>query len=89
MGKAAGRLAEIATRLHRERIEADDDKASRWLAPLQRWQAQRLALTFADLLDRPDTSAAASFSLEEMYGEQDVTWRDRDVLRVQRGRRAS
>jgi hypothetical protein len=55
---------------------------SRWLAPLQRWQAARLQRSFADFLDEPRTAPAARFFLDDLYGDHDVTARDRDVERV-------
>lgn len=55
---------------------------SRWLAPLQRWQAARLQRSFADFLAEPRTAPAARFFLEDLYGDHDVTARDRDVERV-------
>jgi len=55
---------------------------SRWLAPLQRWQAARLQRSFADFLAEPRTEPAARFFLDDLYGDQDVTARDRDVERV-------
>lgn len=55
---------------------------SPWLAPLRRWQAARLAVGFADLLDSPRTRPAAEFFLSDLYGEHDFSGRDRDVARV-------
>lgn len=55
---------------------------STWLAPLQRWQAQRLERSFEDFLRHPGTAPAARFFLDDLYGDHDVTARDRDVERV-------
>lgn len=55
---------------------------SRWLAPLQRWQSARLERSFADFLAAPRTAPAARFFLDDLYGDHDVTARDRDVERV-------
>lgn len=52
------------------------------LAGLQRFQAERLAASFADLRDHPKTQAAAEFFLADLYGDRDVTARDRGVERV-------
>jgi len=55
---------------------------SRWLAPLQRWQAARLERGFVDFLAEPHTAPAARFFLDDLYGDRDVAARDRDVERV-------
>ena len=55
---------------------------SPWLAPLQRWQAARLTGNFEDFLADPRTTPAARFFLDDLYGDQDVSARDRDVERV-------
>jgi hypothetical protein len=55
---------------------------SRLLGPLQRWQAGRLKRSFVDFLDDPRTAPATRFFLEDLYGDRDVTARDRDVERV-------
>ena len=55
---------------------------SRLLPALQRWQAARLKRSFVDFLAEPRTAPAARFFLEDLYGDQDVTARDRDVERV-------
>lgn len=52
------------------------------LAELQRWQAQRLTRSFADFLAEPRTAPAARFFLDDLYGDHDVSARDRDVERV-------
>ena len=55
---------------------------SRLLAPLQRWQARRLERSFADFLTDPRTAPAARFFLDDLYGDHDVTARDRGIERV-------
>lgn len=55
---------------------------SPWLAPLQRWQSARLERSFADFLAQPSTEPAARFFLDDLYGDRDVSARDRDVERV-------
>jgi hypothetical protein len=52
------------------------------LAPLRRWQAQRLATSFADLLADPAMRPAAQFFLSDLYGDKDFTGRDRDAARI-------
>ena len=53
-----------------------------WLPALQRWQSARLERTFTDFLAEPRTKPAARFFLDDLYGDYDVTSRDRDVERV-------
>ncbi|MCX7563842.1 hypothetical protein OS176_09910 [Xanthomonadaceae bacterium XH05] len=55
---------------------------SPWLAPLQRWQSRRLAASFADFIAAPGTRDATTFFLTDLYGDHDVSARDRDVSRV-------
>jgi hypothetical protein len=55
---------------------------SPWLPPLQRWQSERLERGFADFLAEPRTAPAARFFLDDLYGDHDVSARDRDVERV-------
>lgn len=62
--------------------ERDPRNGSPMLAPLQRWQAARLARSFAALLDDPASAPAARFFLSDLYGDHDVSGRDRDVERV-------
>lgn len=49
---------------------------------LRRWQAQRLARTYADLAADKRYAPAAAFFLSEIYGERDFTERDREVQRA-------
>jgi hypothetical protein len=49
---------------------------------LRRWQAQRLARTYADLAADPRYAPAAAFFLSDIYGERDFTERDREVRRA-------
>ena len=49
---------------------------------LKRWQSRRLALSFRGLRAQPRYAAAAEFFLADLYGADDVSWRDRDVRRV-------
>lgn len=52
------------------------------LSPLRRWQAARLAESFADLLADPTMRPAAQFFLSDLYGDKDFTGRDRDAARI-------
>lgn len=62
--------------------EREPRNRSRLLGPLQRWQARRLERSFADFLTDPRTAPAARFFLEDLYGDHDVTARDRGIERV-------
>ncbi|GIX36658.1 MAG: hypothetical protein KatS3mg126_2437 [Lysobacteraceae bacterium] len=52
------------------------------LRALRRWQAARLRESFADFLASPAQRPAAEFFLSDLYGDIDVSQRDRDVERV-------
>ncbi len=52
------------------------------LPALQRWQAKRLRDSFEDFLADPSMRAAAEFFLTDLYGDHDVSARDRSVERV-------
>lgn len=56
--------------------------ASRWLKPLQSWQAQRLQRSFGGFLGDPLRRPAAQFFLTDLYGEHDFSRRDADIARV-------
>lgn len=56
--------------------------ASRWLKPLQAWQAQRLERSFAAVLADPARRPAARFFLTDLYGDHDFSRRDADIARV-------
>lgn len=46
------------------------------------FQAQRMAMTHADLLNAPGTRAAAQFFLADLYSTEDLTQRDASLERV-------
>lgn len=68
-------------RAHRE-AHAGDRPLGRALQVLRRWQAQRLARSYADLLASERYRPAAEFFLTDLYGEKDFTKRDQDVERM-------
>lgn len=49
---------------------------------LRRWQAQRLARTYADLAADKRYGPATAFFLSDLYGERDFAERDREVERA-------
>jgi hypothetical protein len=64
---------------HRQ-VEGNDLPAK--LVMFRAWQAQRLATTYADLLDSKRYSPACHFFLEDIYGPQDFAQRDHDIVRI-------
>lgn len=81
--ESAARIADLLQQLRRARDPAREPRNALAVLPaLKRWQNQRLAHSFSDLARRPDYEAAARFFLDDLYGEQDVTWRDRDITRM-------
>ncbi|MEZ5485022.1 MAG: hypothetical protein R3F01_07690 [Lysobacteraceae bacterium] len=52
------------------------------LPDLQRWQSRRLARSYADLLAAADSRSATEFFLSDLYGDHDVSLRDREMERV-------
>lgn len=66
-----------------ERRTVSNDEAS--LAArlaLRQFQAQRMARTHADVLASPETNAAATFFLSDLYGTEDLAQRDANLERV-------
>ncbi|MEO6066224.1 MAG: hypothetical protein ABIP49_10650 [Lysobacterales bacterium] len=79
----AQRIEQLAAALRVARDPALDPRnRGEWVPHVQRWQAERLASSFADLSEDPRFSRATRFFLQDLYGEQDVAWRDRDVVRI-------
>jgi len=54
------------------------------LRELRSWQAARLARTYGDLHQDPRYARGVDFFLSDLYGAQDFTSRDRDVMRAWR-----
>jgi hypothetical protein len=52
------------------------------LEELKRWQAARLARTYADVAAIPRYRAATSFFLDDLYGAKDFSRRDAEMLRI-------
>lgn len=82
-GQTIERLAGIADRLRAARDPiAFPANRSPWLRAVRGWQARRLAISFADFDALPHYRKAVAFFLEDLYGEQDMSWRDRDLARM-------
>jgi len=65
----------------RARLQRDADLKGRWLA-VKRWQSDRLARTYADLLASTRYRESCEFFLEELYGARDFEQRDQEIQRV-------
>lgn len=52
------------------------------MAMLRQWQADRLAKTYADLLDHQQYGPACRFFLSDIYAPRDFSQRDYDIERV-------
>ena len=65
----------------RQEHEASAERAAQRLW-LRRWQAARLARTYADLLGDEATRPAAEFFLSDLYGLKDTRGRDEGLERV-------
>lgn len=52
------------------------------LGAVKRWQAQRLAKTYADLASQPRYAEATAFFLDDLYGPKDFSARDEEMLRI-------
>ena len=72
-------IEEIAAR--RAQVAQDPGKLSR-LQALQRWQVDRLQLTYADFSADPRHRAALAFFIDDLYGPHDFTQRHRDLKKV-------
>jgi len=77
---AAQDLATHLKALKRLRGPNSDPPAK--LADVKRWQARRLARTYADLAAQRRYRDATAFFLDEVYGEKDFSGRDQEMLRI-------
>jgi hypothetical protein len=81
--ESAARIAELLLALRQARDPAVDARNTLAILPaLKAWQSRRLAKGFDDLARRPNYAAASRFFLDDLYGEHDVSWRDRDIQRM-------
>jgi hypothetical protein len=70
-------ISNIGKVSHREEIEGSGLDPQ--LALLRVWQAERLARTYADLLDQPRYRPACLFFLQDIYAARDFSQRDHDL----------
>ena len=81
--EAGDRLSRFLKRVSQFRQPAlDDPAANRSHLALKAWQAERLQLTYVDLLAHPRYRQAALFFLTDLYGARDYSQRDADVARI-------
>jgi len=78
LGELIGRNAAL-----RAAFAGDTPRQGR-LRELQRWQSQRLLKSHDDLHRSPRYRLAVEFFFSELYGAGDASWRDRDLMKVQR-----
>jgi hypothetical protein len=74
-------LREVVTNINK--VSPHEEVAGSGLDPkmalLRVWQSQRLARTYADLLEQPRYNPACRFFLEDIYAERDFSQRDHDL----------
>ena len=76
-------LAAIVERYHRVQAAAAAEPAlAGRLRRLRKFQAERLACTYADLRAQPRYRKAVEFFLSDLYGPADLSARDEQVLRA-------
>jgi len=76
-------IAEHLTQVARERrLREGQPRLQAAVQALKRYQQQRFARTYADLLASPRFGAAARFFLDELYGPKDFSQRDAQFMRV-------
>lgn len=73
---------ELASVIAERAVVVTDPAAGAARLALRRFQSKRMATTHADLLSDPESSAAAQFFLDDLYGTDDLTRRDADLERV-------
>ena len=85
-GSTLGAVNTLEELCERKRVLEAGDAASpgyaKRLRDLRAWQAVRLAETYDDLRREPRYSAAVEFFLNDLYGPQDLSRRDKDLLRA-------
>jgi hypothetical protein len=79
--KPADELQTVLARLkHLRKVNTTD--YAQWVAPVKRWQAKRLAVTYKDLSELVRYQPATAFFLSDLYGDHDLTARDASLDRV-------
>lgn len=78
-------VSHIARHLHAVstmRQIAKDANLLSGIGAIQEWQCQRMQLTYSDLRRQPRFAPAMDFFVEQLYGPQDFSQRDQDILRL-------
>jgi len=79
-------VAQLVVKLEQARSLRENATASPGEAAarmhLREWQADRLAHTYADLLESERFGAAAAFFLSDLYGPKDFSARDANIARL-------
>lgn len=75
-------LTDCITEARELRASRDSDASAADFMILKKWQAARLARTYADLLADERYKSAAEFFLSDLYGPKDFRTRDEELARV-------
>lgn len=80
---ASSTIGTFLTEVQDCRAQAQGDPAlAQALIAVKRWQSQRFAQTYADLLRSPIYGGCARFFLDELYGARDFSLRDAQFARI-------
>ncbi len=81
--EAAQTIRDAMARVATLRVEAQSQPhLQAATVAIKRFQAQRFAGTYADLLQSPEFGGAARFFLQELYGDKDYALRDAQFARI-------
>ncbi len=73
----------ISSRLRKERAALESNASlAQAITAVKDWQSSRLAKTHADLLESNRYRPAARFFLDDLYGSQDLSARDSEIIRM-------
>jgi hypothetical protein len=68
-----------ALQLH---LDIENEQLTASLTELQRWQCERLIVTYKNLLSNKKYNPAMMFFIDELYGPKDFSQRDDDIARI-------
>jgi hypothetical protein len=77
-------LSELQHREEAQRCNVGDSTLDPQLALLRQWQSERLAHTYADLLNEKQYRSACLFFLSDIYSPRDFSQRDQDAEHLYR-----
>lgn len=75
-------LTQLVGRYHAARRRAGNEDLAERVRSLAAFQSRRLAATYSDLRSRSRYRAAVDFFLQDLYGPQDLSERDAQILRA-------